>query len=304
MSESRFVAGLEVTARAAAIFVTIVYGTGFLIVAIHHAQYGIAQFDPLKPKIFSTGIVFVLLAALPTIAAFRTFQLFGFSLDDRVFSLVSKPENELARKIVIGISFLLAAQGLSFALTFLFEPFADPKPWGVTCLVVLAGLYITLGFLAKKYFDDHPGFYVCANLLLMVLYLVALYRFYDHRQLALLLWFYGVGMGAIVLSKWLRPEKIRQIEWEQRFPAIAVVLLTYSTSIYGHIKPSFGGGVPSPVALYLTGKTPISSTDVADVLLLEETDHGYYVLPNAGEKSAYFIRRDLVSAIHFQNKEK
>jgi hypothetical protein len=68
LSESRFVAGLEVTARAAAVFVAVVYGTGFLIVAIYHAQYGIAQFDFLKPKIVSTGIVFVLLTTLPTMA--------------------------------------------------------------------------------------------------------------------------------------------------------------------------------------------------------------------------------------------
>src|ERR1017187_5971609 len=77
LSESRLVAGLEVTARAVAVFAAVVYGAGFLIVAIHHAQYGIAQFDPLKPKIFSTGIVFILLTGLTTMAAFRMFHIFG-----------------------------------------------------------------------------------------------------------------------------------------------------------------------------------------------------------------------------------
>ena len=77
MSESRLAAGVEMYAKASALFLAVVYGAGFLIVAVHHAQYGVAQFDPLKPKIFSTGVVFFLLVAGASIAAFRVFQIVG-----------------------------------------------------------------------------------------------------------------------------------------------------------------------------------------------------------------------------------
>jgi hypothetical protein len=248
--------------------------------------------------------VFVLLAALPTIAAFRTFQLFGLEVKNVGFGVACKPENEIYRKIIIGISFLPFAQALSLATVFLFEPGNDAKPWGFTCLLALLVLYATLGFFANKHFNDHPVFFTLGNFLLMLVLIGVWYKFFDHGQFALYLWFYGVGIGAVVLSKLLRSKNVKQVEWERQLPAIAAVFLTYSTLIYGHIKPSFGGGAPSPVVLYFTAKTPISSTDSADVLLLEETDHGYYILPNAQEKSAYFIRRDLVSAIHFQKKDK
>jgi len=304
LSESRFVAGLEVTARAAAVFVAVVYSTGFLIVAIHHAQYGIAQFDFLKPKIISTGIVFVVLTALPTIAAFRVFHIFGLRRTSTIASIPCKRENEVYLNIVIGCSFLLVASALNNIVLFFFEPFDSPKPWGVSCLLVIVALYVTLTVFERKYFDNHPALFMLGDVSLVLLFVVIWYRFCDHRQLVVALWLYAVGIGAVICSKLLQSENVKHIEWEQYVGIITVLLLLYSTLIYGHIKPSFGGGVPSPVVLYFTAKTPISNKDSADVLLLEETDHGYYILPNAQEKSAYFIRRDLVSAIHFQGKDK
>src|SRR6266851_7395784 len=131
LSESRFVASLEVTARAAALFVAVVYGTGFLIISVHHAQYGIAQFDPLKPKIFSTGVVFLLLVALPILAAFRLFRIFGLRMKAAI-GIPCKPEHEWCLKAINGFSFLPATTILSLFVAFFFEPFDDPKPWGVT----------------------------------------------------------------------------------------------------------------------------------------------------------------------------
>jgi hypothetical protein len=164
-------------------------------------------------------------------------------------------------------------------------------------------LYATLGSFAHKHFNNHPNVLLFGVFLLMLSFVAIMYRFADHHQMALVLWLYAVGIGAVLLSRGLRPEKIKQVEWERHFPVLATALLTYATLIYGHIKPSFGGGPPSPVVLYLTAETPISTTDSASVLLLDETDHGYYVLLNPQEKTAYFLRRDLVSAIHFQKKD-
>jgi hypothetical protein len=301
---SRFLSGLQAVAQAAAVFVAVVYGTGFLIVAIHHAGYGIAQFDFLKTKIISTGIVFVLLTAISVVAAFRVFHVFGLR---RTTSTVipCKPENEAYLKIIIGLSFFVVAMAVSNIVLFFFEPFGGPKPWGLLCFLVIAALYVTLTIFERKYFDNHPALFMLGDLALMILCVGVFYRFYDHPQLVLVLWLYAVGIGAVIFSKLLQSGNVKHIEWEQYFGAITAVLLTYSTLIYPHIKPSFGGGVPSPVVLYLTGKNPIfPNTDSAEVLLLDETDHGYYVLLNAQEKTAYFLRRDLVSAIHFEKKDK
>jgi hypothetical protein len=150
VSESRFATGLEITARAAGIFLAVVYGTGFLIVAIHHAQYGIAQFDPLKPKIFSTGVVFFLLTALPAILAFRAFNIFGLRPRNPSFHLTCKPENENFLKAVVGLSLLPAMLGLSNLVLFFFEPFTDWKPWGATCLFTVLGGFVVVGICETK----------------------------------------------------------------------------------------------------------------------------------------------------------
>jgi hypothetical protein len=166
------------------------------------------------------------------------------------------------------------------------------------------GGFAAVGVLEAKYFDRHPKVFTAVDFALVVLLVVVMYRFQDHHQMVLIFWFYMVGLGALWLSKSLRADEIKQFEWERQFSAIALVFLTYSTSIYGQIKPSFGGGSPTPVVLYLSTKTPISTTDSANVLLLEETDHGYYILRNAQEQTAYFIRRDAVLAVNFQKKGK
>jgi hypothetical protein len=304
VSESRFATGLEITARATGLFLAAVYGTGFLIVAIHHAQYGIAQFDPLKPKIFSTGAVFFVLMAAPVMLAFRAFNIFGLRPKNPAFPLTCKPENVTLLKIVVGLSLLPAMLGLSNLFVFFFETFDDWKPWGITSLLIVMVGFVVIGIFETKHFDKHPSLFAVSDFVLAILLVVVMYRFQDHHHMEFILWSYGVGIGAILLSKVLRVEEIKQFEWERQVSLIAIVLLTYSTAIYGKIKPSFGGGAPTSVVLYFSGTTPISNSDSANVLLLEETDHGYYVLKNAQEPTAYFLRRELVSAMHFEKQGK
>ena len=69
--EFRFRSVLETVSKAGAVLLAIIYAAGFLIVILHHAQYGIAEFNPLKPKIFSAGILFGLLFAAPAVAGYR-----------------------------------------------------------------------------------------------------------------------------------------------------------------------------------------------------------------------------------------
>ena len=48
-------------ARSAATLLLVMYGIGFVILSAYEAQYGVAQFGPLRARIFLVGFVFAAL---------------------------------------------------------------------------------------------------------------------------------------------------------------------------------------------------------------------------------------------------
>ena len=72
---TRIAKASEMAARLGAILLVVVYGTGFLIVSLHHSAYGIAQFNLLKPRIFAAGVLFLFLTSIPVVAAARVVPL-------------------------------------------------------------------------------------------------------------------------------------------------------------------------------------------------------------------------------------
>lgn len=305
MSEqSRALAELEVGVKAAAIFVAIVYAVGYSIVAIHHSMFAIAQFDPLKPKIVLTGLIFILLTAIPGIAAVRTLGLAGLTGSTGI-AISAQPEHQSHLRMVLVLGFFAICTVLARYSVFLFGGFADTKPWGFSLTLGCVGLYGILGFIMRKHFDRSPrGFLLLVFLVTAGLFTVVL-RYEDRKLFGMSLWFYGIGMVTLGTYGLLSdPEQRKQFEWERHFAVLATILLLYATLIYKNIVPYFGGGMPMPARIYFSGRTPFSNSDSADVLLLEESHDGYYVLKPGQEKTAYFLRRDSVSLIHFGKSEK
>jgi hypothetical protein len=69
-----------VTIKNAAFIFASIYGVGFLILSIHQGRYGIDTVEPFKPKVFSAGLLFVVLAGAPCIAMARLAALFGLRM--------------------------------------------------------------------------------------------------------------------------------------------------------------------------------------------------------------------------------
>jgi hypothetical protein len=65
--------------EVAALLVTAIYGRGFLIVALHHSEFGIFEFDFLKARVLPAGVLFILLTGVPAVAAARVFRILGLS---------------------------------------------------------------------------------------------------------------------------------------------------------------------------------------------------------------------------------
>lgn len=71
-----FTPALEKLTRYAALALAAIYATGFVIISIHHALYGIPVSSPVKPRIFPSGVISLLLLVLPVLAASREFVMF------------------------------------------------------------------------------------------------------------------------------------------------------------------------------------------------------------------------------------
>lgn len=99
--------------------------------------------------------------------------------------------------------------------------------------------------------------------------------------------------------------EVKKLEWERFAPTFLIFSLSiYATQVYGKIKPSYGGGMPTPVVLHFASKNPLSeSGDEGRLLLIDETDHGYYLLKNTTETKSYFVRRDVVVVVVYERVE-
>jgi len=86
-SLSRELFGL--TVKHAAVIFAVVYGIGFLVLSIHHARFGMEATEPFKPKVFSAGVLFVLLAGVPCVAMARLLAMFGLRMR-RTYTVVGK----------------------------------------------------------------------------------------------------------------------------------------------------------------------------------------------------------------------
>ncbi|HSY93274.1 MAG TPA: hypothetical protein VK812_18065 [Candidatus Binatus sp.] len=171
----------------------------------------------------------------------------------------------------------------------------------MTFFLIAAGIFVGLGILMRKYFDKWPKGFVVVAFLHSVGFFVFALRFDDRRMFAAGMWFFGIGLASLYFFHTLKdPDQRRTIEWERQLPILASVLLIYGSLLYRNIGAHFGGGMPIPVTMYFaSSKVPIANSDSAELQLMEETSDGYYVLNPNDEKHAYFLRRDLVLAIHF-----
>jgi hypothetical protein len=162
---------------------------------------------------------------------------------------------------------------------------------------------IAVPILAKK-FVDRPKQCLALSFLysLGILLYAALYG--DPSLMWCSAWLCFVGLaGVLVYVGMSDPKRLRAYEWEKLLPILFGAVFVFAVRIYGNIVWYYGGGKPVPVIMTIATKTPVSDSNSVPVLLVEETEHGYFVLTLKDRETAYYLRRDLVTAIHFVKDE-
>jgi len=114
MSQLRSVLN-RLIARSIASVLAAIYGLGFVILGFHDATYGLAQFSPFGPGLFSSGLVFT---ALVIIAAAS--HHYGFQYLAALASVVSdtSAERRSHRDIVLTAGFIYSAGSIAMFLYF------------------------------------------------------------------------------------------------------------------------------------------------------------------------------------------
>lgn len=297
---------LELATRTFGLFLGLAYAAGFLVIAINQARYGIVEFNPIRARIFTAGILFLLLAAIPVVTVTRVFGIFGMTSRYGI-RLSSKPEYSAYLNVTLAAAFYIVAHYLSWSLSFLFPGVVGfgtaraPASWllgGLIFISVFAGLEL------GKRFDDFPRRFAILSVLVTTGFFVVGLLYMSRPSFWLTLWFYSAGIvGAVVLSWAHEPRRIATYPWERvALAPLFLFLVVFAIEIYGNVSATYGGGAPVPAKVHLAGDAVVAGEKVLDALLIDETDHGYYILVKGRTDTAYFLRRDLVTLIEFGGK--
>jgi len=172
---------------------------------------------------------------------------------------------------------------------------------------ILLGLaLLTLGFLslsfAAKTFPKKPLRAVFLSLIQFPIVFGVLTYLEGSSTPVVYLTAMFVLVGLLVtVTKRLKSALKYYSDYRSWYLVLAIVWI-YISQIFANLPPRWGGGQPTPIVIFQNSPAPWSPSNPADVLLLDETDQGFYVLLSPGGK-AFFIPRGNVSSIFFGSKE-
>jgi hypothetical protein len=315
---------LEKVAKISTYALPAVYLCGFVVLSLYEGGFGIADLSLVRVKALAAGLLFVFFIAFPSIVGMRAFQLLGLKKPLSTPVNVGGDSNLPYFYIIKLADLYILSFYISMMLQFLFvhhlkvwlmDTPTYQEPWHFSLLPISAGL-ITVGTfmlsvvqfgLTSKQFAAKP--FRCALLgsLVSLLWAIWTFEMSDRLFFQLVGWCYLVGLASILAARAVEKGRgLKSADWEIRILlAFALLVPWFAASLYGNIKPAFGGGSPVSAKLYLMQDNAILGGRILDVLIVEETDHGYYVVnPTRTSKKAVFIPRSSVSTAEFGSSEK
>jgi len=287
IERGKLVTAFESASKVAAAGALLLYTCGYLVTSIYHAQYGMLQNNPFKPRIVSAGGWFLILAFVPigTVIHFMNGKRIPWSnLLGHLF-----PYWVLCCTLSLFPAMLFASKD---SRAFAFD-------WRqIAALVIATGVFTALPQFRKLHRLAIPA----ASVILAVLFaawsirnLMVSQRF---GYSSIILWFFGIGLITMLELMSIDPPKLWDPRWIRTFFGLLFILFIFAGSYYPHLRASWGGGAPVPVTLYFTGDSIIQPSSKVDALLLDEEDTGLYIKGKT-DMTALFIPRNSIALISF-----
>lgn len=282
---------LEATSKFTAALVVVVYASGFLITSLHSSTYGFAVINPLRPKILSAGAWFLLFSGIPVVVA--------WTLRKEVVALLRIGDwKNFGESLVTYYGFCFVLSILSAPL-FNYSPSTATPAWKWTPILIflVAAALTTAVFLFIK---SRVLFVVIVAIWiawLLYSFVPSVYHLSKGQvgYSEVLMWFFLLSVFTVA-EYWLCSRNPQR--WPQTVFLTLGLLFVFARCYYPYIKASWGGGSPVPVVLYLSKSAPFSPGKQQQLLLLDESDAGFYVV-SPGELKAIFVPRDAVGLIYF-----
>jgi hypothetical protein len=311
---------LEAIAKGITYSLPFLYVCGFIVLSLFEAEYGIADLSLVRVKALATGLLFVFFIGYPALVGIRSFQLLGLKKPGATAVVGSSRDVGYFYVIKISSNYMLSVfSSTGLLLLFAHRPrvwifdtptFQEPSHFSI--LTFSAGLVsffvFTLGLLitssrniVPKHFATKPGRCAVLAVLVSVLWFIWNAGMSDWTFVQVAFWSYLVGLVSILFAKLIEQKRgPKALDWEVLILMVFVMFVPwFASSLYGTVKPAFGGGSAVPARLYLKEKNAVLQVSTLDAQILEETEQGYYIVSKPDSKSAIFIPRSTVSTAEF-----
>lgn len=303
--EHGFSANIETVSRTTAALLVVLYAVGFIILAVHDAQYGIVQFSFLRTRILLVGSLFGALVILSAGAAHYQLEYIP-----GLKEVYNNAELELQRykDLLLMAHFVYPASLMALIFNPVIFPFTlinwwftpEDKPWWHGAAIYGAFVVMGLGnFVIAKSFSERPKRAAFIGVGGTFILISGLYVFGSKNIANLTLFLFLAGLNALQIRRNLDRTRYALDFRNWILPFVLIAMFVFG--IFGNVRSRLGGGATTPVILYLN--TPVEWLDskVASVFLVDETDQGFYVL-TAPTGNAFFLPRSNVASMYFGTK--
>ncbi len=217
----------------------------------------------------------------------------------------SDPERRFFRETVLAAGFIFTATLMASVLGMFLFASVHTQPAGKWWLLLIwfaaYFLLVTAFGYIDKLFARKPRLAALLAVLAYVTYLVTITSIFPSTPWAQLAFFFAlVGFETASVKRSGGPFKYLTnfLTW----PLLLWIIWIYISQIFVLLPPRWGGGQPTPIVVYLNNPAPWSSENPTQVLLLDESDQGLYVLLSPSGK-AFFVPRSNVASVFFGTKD-
>lgn len=284
---------IDIWLKSTVVVAALVYGCGFIVVSIHHYSYGLAEANPLRPKVLAAGVWCLAFAVVP-------FALFLRPVRIAPKWVIDRGESRLSR---FWYSTAAASVTLGLILHSLFQqtaPFTWSSTGAIWALLVIGGVVHAI-----EWYRPLPD-WIPRTVSAIFVATICYYGILDlnaGRQgsvASIALWFLGFAWaaGQEIIS---RDGKLRPGNWLQTVALAGVAVASFGRGYYPRMMPSWGGGAPIPATVYFSKDSTLLPGRSAPVEILDESDTGIYVVGGSNTHAA-FIPRSEISMVYYSSE--